>query len=103
MQPAESVQTWVLLPPERTASDTPCTDAVTRMRDLNQDLSRQRAWKDRKHPASERLHRLQLELPFVVGAAPEPSANDTSNKYADKETAVPKGPHLAPKRAEMLL
>jgi transposase len=53
---------------------------LTRMRDLNQDLSRQLAWRNRKHPASERMHRLQLELPFVVGAAPEPSANDTSNK-----------------------
>jgi transposase len=63
---------------------------LTRMRDLNQDLSRQLAWKSRKHPASERLHRLQLELPFVVGAAPEPSANDTSNKDADKDEEKPK-------------
>ena len=53
---------------------------LTRMRDLNQDLSRQLAWRNRKHPASERLHRLQLELPFVMGAAPEPSANDTSDQ-----------------------
>ncbi len=58
---------------------------LTRMRDLNQDLSRQLAWKNRKHPVSERMHRLQLELPFVVGAAPEPSANDTSNKDEDEE------------------
>ena len=58
---------------------------LTRMRDLNQDLSRQLAWKNRKHPVSERLHRLQLELPFVMGAAPEPSANDTSDQ-GDGET-----------------
>jgi transposase len=53
---------------------------LTRMRDLNQDLARQLAWRNRKHPASERMHRLQLELPFLVGATPEPSANDTSNE-----------------------
>jgi hypothetical protein len=31
---------------------------LVRMRDLNQELSRQLAWKSRKRPASERLHRL---------------------------------------------
>lgn len=58
---------------------------LTRMRDLNQDLSRQLAWKNRKRPASERMNRLQLELPFVMGATPEPSANDTSNKDEGEE------------------
>lgn len=63
---------------------------LTRMRDLNQDLSRQLAWKNRKRPASERLHRLQLELPFVVGASPEPSANDTSGKADEEDKDKPK-------------
>jgi transposase len=52
---------------------------LTRMRDLNQELARQLAWKNRKRPASETTHRLQLELPFVVLATPEPPANDTSS------------------------
>ena len=52
---------------------------LTRMRDLNQELVRQLAWKNRKRPASETTHRLQLELPFVVLATPEPPANDTSS------------------------
>ena len=51
---------------------------LTRMRDLNQELARQLAWKNRKRPASETTHRLQLELPFAVMASPEPPANDTS-------------------------
>ncbi|MEO8901390.1 MAG: transposase [Polyangiaceae bacterium] len=50
---------------------------LTRMRDLNQELVRQLDWKNRKRPASETTHRLQLELPFVVLATPEPPANDT--------------------------
>ena len=40
---------------------------LSRMRDLNQELTRQLAWKNRKRPASERLQRLQLELPFWRG------------------------------------
>jgi hypothetical protein len=52
---------------------------LARMRDLNQELSRQMAWKNRKRPASETTHRLQLELPFVALATPEPPANDTSS------------------------
>jgi transposase len=51
---------------------------LTRMRDLNQELARQLAWKNRKRPASETTHRLQLELPFVVLATPEPPANDAA-------------------------
>jgi hypothetical protein len=53
---------------------------LTRMRDLNQELARQLAWKNRKRPASETTHRLQLELPFVLLATPEPPANDTSSE-----------------------
>src|SRR5882724_12302752 len=52
---------------------------LTRMRDLNQELARQLAWKNRKRPASETTHRLQLELPFALLATPEPPANDTSS------------------------
>src|SRR6476620_176070 len=51
---------------------------LTRMRDLNQELVRQLAWKNRKRPASETTQRLQLELPFAAMASPEPPANDTS-------------------------
>ncbi|HEX3855058.1 MAG TPA: IS66 family transposase [Polyangiaceae bacterium] len=54
-------------------------ELLTRMRDLNQELMRQLAWKNRKRPVSETTHRLQLELPFVVLATPEPPANDTSS------------------------
>ena len=56
---------------------------LTRMRDLNQELARQLAWKNRKRPASETTHRLQLELPFVLLATPEPPANDTSSDSDD--------------------
>ncbi len=66
---------------------------LTRMRDLNQELARQLAWKNRKRPASETTHRLQLELPFVVLATPEPPANDTSSDSDedDAEAEKPKG------------
>jgi transposase len=57
---------------------------LTRMRDLNQELVRQLAWKNRKRPASETTHRLQLELPFVVVATAAPPANDTSSD-SDKD------------------
>lgn len=63
---------------------------LTRMRDLNQELSRQLAWKNRKRPASETTHRLQLELPFVVLAAPEPPANDTSSDSDEGDGEVEK-------------
>ncbi len=56
---------------------------LTRMRDLNHELTRQLAWKNRKHPASETLRRLQLELPFVVQGQLEKSANDTTGADDD--------------------
>jgi transposase len=59
---------------------------LTRMRDLNQELTRRLSWKNRRHPASEKMRRLQLELPFVVRLEPEQSANDTS-KAADGDAA----------------
>lgn len=64
---------------------------LTRMRDLNQELARQLAWRNRKRPASETTHRLQLELPFLpVLATPEPPANDTS-PGTDADAEKPKG------------
>ena len=56
---------------------------LTRMRDLNQELTRRLAWKNRRHPASETLRRLQLELPFMANVEPQQSANDSSEKTAD--------------------
>ena len=56
---------------------------LTRMRDLNQELTRRLAWKNRRHPASETLRRLQLELPFMATVEQSQSANDTSEKTAD--------------------
>ncbi len=49
---------------------------LVRMRDLNQELMRKLAWKSRKRPPSETLHRLQLELPFVVRFTPAAASND---------------------------
>jgi len=62
---------------------------LTRMRDLNQELARQLAWKNRKRPASETTHRLQLELPFLEVATPTPPANDTSSD-SDEDDEKPK-------------
>lgn len=66
---------------------------LTRMRDLNQELVQQLAWKNRKRPASERMHRLQLELPFVVQTEAEATANDApDSEESDQENTEKEEP-----------
>jgi hypothetical protein len=68
------------------------------LRDLNQELVRQLVFKNRKRPASERLHRLQLELPFVAQAVAEATANDASDSEESDEEDTEKEPPKRQKR-----
>jgi hypothetical protein len=70
---------------------------LSRMRDLNEELTRQLAWKRRKQPPSETLHRLQLELPFTVRRAT--AANDTEpDENGSSETTEPATEPKKPKK-----
>lgn len=54
---------------------------LVRMRDLNTELMKRLASKSRKHPPSETMRRLQMELPFLV----TPAANDAEPVLPDKK------------------
>ena len=54
---------------------------VARMRDLNTELMAKLASKSRKHPPSETMRRLQLELPLLM----QPAANDACVPPAQPE------------------
>jgi len=54
---------------------------LLRMRELNTELMKRLAGKSRKHPPSETMRRLQMELPFLVTAA----ANDAKPVLLEKE------------------
>jgi transposase len=70
---------------------------LVKMRDLNTELMRKLASKSRKHPPSEAMRRLQMELPFLCAAA----ANDgraapVNEKLPKKRGAKKPTPHARP-------
>jgi transposase len=77
---------------------------LSRMRELNTELMAKLASKSRKRPPSETMHRLQLELPLVLG----PAANDAKSKEAPEKEKKKRGaktpaPHGRPKLPAHLL
>lgn len=75
---------------------------LRRMRDLNSELMAKLAQKSRARPPSERLHRLQLELPFLA-ESPAP-ANDGAPPPPQQKRRGPKNarPHGRPKLPDHL-
>jgi transposase len=70
---------------------------LVRMRDINSELMRRLATKSRKHPPSEAMRRLQLELPFLNKAAANDSPPPLREKKAKKRGAKQPTPHGRPK------
>ena len=65
---------------------------LQRMRELNTELMTKMAAASRKRPPSETLHRLQLELPLMLGTA----ANDASGADKGDASTVLEGPPEPP-------
>ena len=59
---------------------------LVRMRDLNTELMAKVASHSRKRPASETMHRLQLELPLLLGPAANDDATPTPPPKTRKKT-----------------